>query len=107
VFIRYIPNILNTGNKIGAIKKAFSGMAKLRLGREMTKSLFDLYPIPANIINAVLNENKRILVANGVSQPRLRKILFINSPKNIRNVILIPTANTNFSVGPILFNFNI
>jgi hypothetical protein len=67
VFIRCIPNILNTGKNIGTIKNAFSGVAKLRLGREKTESLFIIYPIIINIMNAVLNEIKRTLVANGVS----------------------------------------
>jgi hypothetical protein len=33
--------------------------------------------------------------------------LFINNPKNIRKEMLNPTASTNFSVEPILFNFKI
>lgn len=107
VFITCIPNMLNAGNKIGTIKKAFSDMLKLRLGREKTVFLFVLYPMIANTINARLNEINSGIVANGVSYPRASNELFSNNPKNIRNEMLSPTDNTAFSVELILFNLSI
>jgi hypothetical protein len=59
--------MLNAGNKIGTIKNAFSDVLKLRFGRERTGYLFVLYPIIANTTNAILNEIKRGIVANGAS----------------------------------------
>jgi hypothetical protein len=58
--------MLNAGNKIGTIKKAFSDALKLRFGNEKKGSLFTLYPIATNTMNAILNEIKRGIVANGV-----------------------------------------
>jgi hypothetical protein len=107
VFIKFIPNMLNAGNKIGTIKNAFSVVLKLRFGREKISSLFILYPLIANTINTILNGINNGTVANGVSYPRLSDKLFINNPKSIRKEILSPTDNTNFSVDPILFNFSI
>jgi hypothetical protein len=107
VFIMCIPNMLNAGNEIGTIKKAFSEVVKLRFGRERLGSLFNLYPTIANTMNAMLNEIKREIVDNAVSYPRLSDKLFINNPKNIRKEMLSPTDNTNFSIDPILFNFSI
>ena len=66
VFITRIPNMLNAGNIIGKIKKAFSDVVKLILGKEKRGSLFTLYPIAANTMNAILNEIKREIVDNGV-----------------------------------------
>jgi hypothetical protein len=60
-----------------------------------------------NIINAILKEIKSGIVANGVSYPRASDKLLMNNPKSIRKEMLSPTVNTNFSVSPILFNFNI
>jgi hypothetical protein len=99
--------MLNAGNRIGTIKKAFSDVVRLRVGREKIGSLFVLYPIIANTTNARLNEIKREIVANGVSYPRLSDKLFTNNPKNIKNEILSPQDNINFSKNPILFNFSI
>jgi len=67
VFIKFIPNMLNAGNKIGTIKNAFSDLFKLRLGRERSGFLLILYPIIANTMDAILNEMRRGIVANGVS----------------------------------------
>jgi hypothetical protein len=61
-----IPNIHNTGNKIGTIKNAFSDVLKLRVGREKINSLFSLYQTIANTINAKLKEINNEMVANGV-----------------------------------------
>lgn len=66
VFITFIPNMLNAGNKIGTNKNAFSDVFKLRFGKEKRGSLFTLYPIAANTMNAILNEIKRGVVDNGV-----------------------------------------
>jgi hypothetical protein len=51
--------MLNAGNITGTIKNAFSGVFKLRFGREKTGGLFALYPRIVNIMNARLNEIKR------------------------------------------------
>ena len=59
--------MLSTGKKIGTIKKAFSVVVKLRLGKEKIGSLFTLYPIITNIINTILNDVKREIVDSGVS----------------------------------------
>ena len=59
MFMMCIPNMLNAGNKIGTIKKAFSDAVKLRYGRKRTTSLFILYPTIANTTNARLNEINR------------------------------------------------
>jgi len=67
VFIRCIPNALNTGNKIGAIKNAFSDVVKLRLDIDMTESLFIIYSIAVNIMIAVFKQIRSGVVANGVS----------------------------------------
>ena len=67
VFIRCIPKALNTGNKIGAIKNAFSDVVKLRLDIDMTKSLFIIYSIAVNIMIAVFKQIRSGVVANGVS----------------------------------------
>jgi hypothetical protein len=67
VFIRYIPKALNTGNKIGAIKNAFSDVVKLRLDIDMTESLFIRYSIVVNIMIAVFKQIRSGVVANGVS----------------------------------------
>jgi hypothetical protein len=67
VFMMCIPNKLNAGNKIGTIKNAFSGVVKLRFGREKIGSLFVLYPMIVNTQNAILNEIKRERIVNGVS----------------------------------------
>jgi hypothetical protein len=68
VFITCIPNILNAGNNIGIIKNAFSDALKLRFGRgKEDASLFTLYLIVVNTMNARLNAIKRGIVASGVS----------------------------------------
>jgi hypothetical protein len=77
VFITRIPNMLKAGNKIGTIKNAFSDMVKLRLHNRFFSQKFILiklfskvlvlYPIAANIMNAILKEIKRGSVDNGVS----------------------------------------
>ena len=107
MFIRYIPNRLNAGNKIGTIKNAFSDVLKLTFGSEKIGSLFITQPAIANTINARLNETKREIVANGVSQPRAIDMLFINNQKNNRKDMLNPTDNTNFSVKPIPFKYHL
>ena len=66
VFITCIPNMLNAGKSTGTIKNAFSDVVKLRCGREKTGSLFILYPMIANMMNAMLNEINKGMVANGV-----------------------------------------
>ena len=67
VFMICIPNMLNAGNRIGMIKNAFSGVVKLRLGKEKIGSLFIIHPMVANTMNERLKEIKRGIVANGVS----------------------------------------
>ena len=67
VFINRIPNMLNAGNKIGTIKKAFSDVFRSRFGREKIGSLFVLYTIIANVMKAILNDIKREIVDKGVS----------------------------------------
>ena len=67
VFITCIPNMLNAGNNIGTIKNAFSDVVKLRFGREKTPSLFVLYAMIVNTMNAILKEINNGMVDNGVS----------------------------------------
>ena len=59
--------MLSAGNKIGTIKNAFSDVLKSKFGREKRDSLFIMYPIIVNTMNARLNEIKRGIVASGVS----------------------------------------
>ena len=66
VFIKFIPHMLNAGNKIGTIKNAFSDVVRSKFGREQKVSLFTLDPIIASTISTTLNETKRGIVANGV-----------------------------------------
>ncbi len=107
VFITCIPDILNAGKNIGTIKKAFSNVLKFRFGREKIGSLFVLNPIIANMMNIILNEIKRGIVANGVSYPRLSDKTFIINPKNIKNEMLSPQDKMNFSKKSIFIIFNI
>ena len=93
--------------KIGMINNAFSDVVNLRLGIEKIGSLFILYPMMANIMNAKLNEIKSGIVANGVSYPIKSDKLLNNNPKNIRKEVLSPTVNTIFTVDSILFNLSI
>ena len=79
VFIKFIPNMLNAGNKTGAVKNAFSDTLKLRFGnqffrpRDPTSSRLDvlikLFPkvLIANTMNAILNEINNGMVAKGLS----------------------------------------
>jgi hypothetical protein len=99
--------MLNAGNKIGMIKKAFSDMVKSKFGKGKMASLFIRYAIKISAIAARLNEINSGIVDNGISYPKLSDKLFSNNPKNIRKEMLNPTDNTNFSVKPILFNFRI
>jgi hypothetical protein len=57
----------SAGKKIGTIKKAFSDVVRSKFGKEDTESLFILYSVIANSINAILNEIKSEMVDNGVS----------------------------------------
>ena len=107
MFITYIPNMANAGKETGTIRTAFSDVLKLIFGGLKIRSLFILYPMIANAMNVTLNEIKRGAVDNGVSYPRLSDELFTNNPKNIKNDMLSPTDNTNFSVNSILFSFKI
>jgi hypothetical protein len=59
--------MLKAGNITGIIKNAFSDVFKLSFGSEKEKSLFTMYPIIANTMNARLNEIRRGIVDNGVS----------------------------------------
>jgi len=97
--------MLNAGNITGTIKNAFSDMLILRFGKEKRSSLFTLYPITANTMNAILNEINRGTVNNGVLYPRPSDKLFIDNPKNIKREMLSPTDKTVFSVSPSLFSF--
>jgi hypothetical protein len=65
--MKYAPNILSAGNKIGTVKNAFSDVLKFKFGGEKIGFLFVLYPTIANTTNATLNEIKRGIVANGFS----------------------------------------
>jgi hypothetical protein len=80
VSITCIPNTLNAGNNTGTIKNAFSDVLKFRLGKQfLQKPNFEeiegftiffskiFNPIIANAMNAMLNEIRRGMVANGVS----------------------------------------
>jgi hypothetical protein len=106
-FIIYIPNMLNAGNNIGAIKNALSSVVKFKFGRIKNGSLNVLYFIIISAINTTFNAVKRYFVDNGVLYPILNDKLFINSPKNITNEMLNPTDNTNFSVRHILLILSI
>ena len=67
VFITYIPNMLNAGNKTGMIEKAFSEGVKLKSGRERIEPLFILYAIKISTIAAILNKINSVTVDSGVS----------------------------------------
>jgi acyl-coenzyme A synthetase/AMP-(fatty) acid ligase len=58
--------MLNAGNEIGTIKNAFSDVLNAIFGREKVDSLFILYPMIINTINARLNEIKSGIIANAV-----------------------------------------
>ena len=107
MFIKCTPNTLNAGNKIGMAKNAFSNGFKFISGKGMIESLFILWLIIANIINAMLSEIARKIGDNGVWYPSLSEVLFINNPKNIRKDMLSPTDSTNCAVISISFNFRI
>ena len=66
VFIICIPNMLNAGKNNGTIKNAFSDVLNSIFGREKVGSLFVLYAMIANTMNAILNEIKRERIDNGV-----------------------------------------
>jgi hypothetical protein len=63
--MKYVPNMLNAGNKIGTIKNTLSEVLKLKSGKEKAISLFVLYARIANTINTILNEIKRGIVDSG------------------------------------------
>ena len=67
VFIMCIPNMLNAGKNTGTTKNVFSDVVKLKFGREKTLSLFVLYAMIVNTMNAILKEIKSGIVDNGVS----------------------------------------
>ena len=107
VFMTCIPNMLKAGNIIGTIKNAFSDVLRLRFGREKTVFLFIRYATRVSAIAARLNVINIGTVDSGDLYPKPSDELFSNNPKNIKNEMLSPTDNTNFSVNPNLFNFSI
>jgi hypothetical protein len=60
-----IPNMLNAGNRMGTIKKAFSDVVKSKFGKEKMASLFIRYAIKVSAIAARLNEINSGIVDNG------------------------------------------
>ena len=99
--------MLNAGNKIGMIKKAFSDVLKLGFGRIKIVSLFILYAIIDNRMHARLKVINSETVDKGVSYPRLSDKLFINKPKNNKKEMLSPHDKINFSKKSVLFDFSI
>ena len=67
VFMKYVPNMLNAGNKIGTIKNTLSEVLKLQSGKEKAVFLFIRYATRVSAITAILNEINNGTVANGVS----------------------------------------
>lgn len=65
--MKYAPNMLNAGNKIGTINNAFSDAFKLKSGREKVRFLFVQYAVRINEIAAILNEINKKIVDSGDS----------------------------------------